>query len=179
MDQIISIANREHPDLEVKYSTVNEYFGQLEMTNVDWPVYTQDLNPYLTDQSEYWSGYYTTDSSFKQRVSSFSQIVRSTLTISALQVLAGAAGQHQDNFDQLRETAAINLHHDATTGTHFPEVGYSYDSAMLAALNSNSKYLNEWAEKEAMRQGLLIEGFKMCYAQIQDAVDRKILIKDS
>ena len=65
MDQIISTANREHPDITIKYSTVKEYFEKVVTSNIEWPEYKQDFTPYLTDQNEYWSGYYTTDPSFK------------------------------------------------------------------------------------------------------------------
>jgi Glycosyl hydrolases family 38 N-terminal domain len=89
MDEIIRVANRAHPDFIVKYSTAQEYFDKLRMSNADWPVYTEDLTPYFTDQGEYWSGYFTTDPSFKNRVHDFTQIVRSTMTINSLRSLAG------------------------------------------------------------------------------------------
>lgn len=69
------------------------------MANVEWPVYTQDLIPYLTDQSEYWSGYYTTDPAFKQRVRQFSQIKRSAETVLSLRALAGDSTQDWDSVD--------------------------------------------------------------------------------
>ena len=73
----------------------------------------------------------------------------------------------------------INFHHDAVTGTHFPEVGHWYDTAMLNALDQNSKYLAQVTKLEAARQGLEIDGFHNCYHQIYDATDPQIKTKDS
>jgi hypothetical protein len=40
-------------------------------------------------------------------------------------------------------TELVNFHHDAITGTHRDNVGYSYDDKMIAALNRNSAILSK------------------------------------
>ena len=51
---------------------MTEYFREVKHANNDWPLYQDDLLPQLTDMSEYWSGYYTTDPAFKKRVHDYS-----------------------------------------------------------------------------------------------------------
>lgn len=64
---------------------MHEYFEQIKRVNEAWPVYTQDLLPTLTDMSEYWSGFYTTDPGFKSRVHDYTEITRSMAGVVSLQ----------------------------------------------------------------------------------------------
>lgn len=85
MDQIISYAKTRWPNTHIKYSTVTEYLKAVQDDNKDWPENTKDnLVPHLFDSMSYWSGYYTTDPSFKKRTNDFTQITRSISTLGAL-----------------------------------------------------------------------------------------------
>jgi len=44
-------------------------------SNNEWPKYEGDFFPQFTDMSEYWSGFYTTDSPFKKRVRDYTSYV--------------------------------------------------------------------------------------------------------
>ena len=44
------------------YSSAKGFIDSLfEKHILDWPKYTKDFFPLLTDKGEYWSGYYSTD----------------------------------------------------------------------------------------------------------------------
>lgn len=83
MDKIIEKMKYAHPDVEVRYSTIQNYFDEISKLNIAWPVFTGDLLPTFTDMSEYWSGFYTTDPAFKRRVHDYTEITRSVLSIDA------------------------------------------------------------------------------------------------
>jgi hypothetical protein len=84
MDSIILQMKTVHPDIEIKYSTMQTYFSEIRKANVAWPVYESDLLPTLTDMSEYWSGFYTTDPAFKRRAHEFTEITRSVASLASL-----------------------------------------------------------------------------------------------
>lgn len=69
MDAIIENI-KDAPKLTVKYSTVRDYLDGVKAhgtdTNKDWHVYRGDFFPHLTDQTEYWVGYYTSLPYFKK-----------------------------------------------------------------------------------------------------------------
>ena len=60
----------------------------------------------------------------------------------------------------------VNYHHDAITGTHFPDVGKWYDSAFEVGFGEADSLVNEMMVLEAQKQGLTVKGFKNCYDQI-------------
>jgi alpha-mannosidase len=74
----------KHPEVEVKYSTMQAYFDELKKANVAWPVYQADLLPTLTDMSEYWSGFYTTDPAFKRRVHDYTEFTRAVASLASI-----------------------------------------------------------------------------------------------
>jgi hypothetical protein len=71
MDKIIEKLNAQHSEINMKYSTMKEYLASVKNKDIEWPTYDADLFPHLTDMSEYWSGFYTTDPQFKRRVNDY------------------------------------------------------------------------------------------------------------
>jgi len=98
--------------VKAKYSRVGEFVDSLKK-HKEWPVFRDDLFPYLTDQGEYWSGYYSTNVQFKMRVRQLATFVHSKANLNALQ---------SSQTDNLTTENLMNLsvlfHHDAITGTH-------------------------------------------------------------
>ena len=85
MDSIIRRMKDKHPEVEVRYSTMQAYFDEVKKANMAWPVYKSDLLPTFTDMSEYWSGFYTTDPAFKRRVHDYTEMTRSVASLDAFQ----------------------------------------------------------------------------------------------
>ena len=67
----------------MKYSTMKQYLASLKDKDIEWPKYSADLFPHLTDMWEYWSGYYTTDPQFKRRVNDYVQATRAITQLGA------------------------------------------------------------------------------------------------
>lgn len=101
MDAIMLQMKSAHPDVEIKYSTMQDYFKELKKANVAWPVYEADLLPTLTDMSEYWSGFYTTDPAFKRRTHEYTEITRAVASLAALSTFS-AVREHSEAIRQMQ-----------------------------------------------------------------------------
>ena len=129
MDEIIKRMKNEK-DVIVKYSTVGDYIHGVKadaiMKEIEWPIYTGDLLPQLTDMTEYWTGYYTSIPFFKKTTRQFSDYTNASGFLYALKSLGDTQlSEYREKAEELFIGLTVNFHHDAITGTHteFMEVG--------------------------------------------------------
>ena len=113
--------------MNIKYSTVREYLEGVKnygkSTGKEWHVYHDDFFPHMTDQNEYWTGYYSVFPFFKKTVRNFEDYMHTAAWLSSLTSLGkDKVHFYREKVDKLMTVAAVNLHHDAITGTHLPVV---------------------------------------------------------
>jgi len=51
--------------VQVRYSTLADYFENLAEQDIEWPVYEKDFFPYADNGDSYWTGYFTSHSQLK------------------------------------------------------------------------------------------------------------------
>lgn len=112
--------------------------------NFDWPVYNGDFFPYNgVFPGHYWTGYFTSRSSFKKQIKDFSSLTYSSSTFYALEYLRGDILSSQENtyssvITQMQRELAKMVHHDAITGTSPNYVIKNYSMALDNASGANS-----------------------------------------
>jgi hypothetical protein len=84
MEDIMASMSVLYPNIEVKFSTVKQYQAAIQTSDHLIPEFNDDFVPYQFEDGSFWSGYFTSNPSFKRRVGIFSNSVRAILTLSAL-----------------------------------------------------------------------------------------------
>ena len=126
--QLIETLRNSESALQIKFSTMAEYFQAVLSENRNFSVYEGDFFPYL---SEYgimysifyteiiplsWTGFYSSRPELKKKTFEAHSLVRAAEIISALVLKQEFQGYE----------SCIALHHDAITGTCKPEVAEDY-----------------------------------------------------
>lgn len=65
-------------DLDIKYSTISEYFETIKAEKSIYQKYTHDFFPYADHPYSYWSGYFSSRPSLKLQIKKFADFVRAT-----------------------------------------------------------------------------------------------------
>ena len=79
----------------------------------------------------YWTGFYTTDPTFKKDVADFSHFGHAVSQQLAFEAFKwGVSEQLLDQQNSLEEWISVVQHHDGITGTHYKSVGKDYRSTM-------------------------------------------------
>ncbi|CAG9312638.1 unnamed protein product [Blepharisma stoltei] len=124
-----------HPEyeMELRYSTISQYFAEIYKTKESWSCYKDDFFPYADYPYSYWTGYYSSRPSLKLQIKKFADYVRATERL-----VAHSSLNYYQNFTKeitlnrvnklkpLREYLALLQHHDAITGTARLEVSRNY-----------------------------------------------------
>jgi len=107
-----------------------------------------DFMPYVDIPHAFWSGYYTSRSSFKQQIRAYGQrlqTVRKVLSKMLLEKPSYFNYTFKDfavNLDQYEEVAGILQHHDAVSGTAKQTVTQNYINMLLCATNDINEVLS-------------------------------------
>ena len=162
MDKIIGMMQDEK-DITVKFSTIHDWLESIKeeakRKNIKWPIYTYDLLPQLTDMTEYWSGYYTSQPFFKKVTRQFADFTNANSFLYSLEALRDGSNKiWSENAEDLFRVSTVNYHHDAITGTHFPRVTEGYMEMMKNAFSKVSGVLSDTLKGVAFAQGLDLEG---------------------
>lgn len=123
MNELIEIINSKTLDhgYHVKYSTISEYFQQLDKKmypNIDD---SHDFFPYVDFYPfDVWSGFYSLRPSFKRRVRIGESLQRSVEFLNAYSEV------DQNQLSESRLLNGLFQHHDAITGTHNENTARDY-----------------------------------------------------
>eukprot|EP00347_Sterkiella_histriomuscorum_P014208 403361757 len=152
--------------MDIRYSTVDEYLQAIHSDTKTYPVYQGDFFPYMQvlncddieclegKRMDYWSGYYSTKPGLKQEIKDLLQMQRNSEKLFAFsQFVQYLASQEVDQkpiieiMNRTREAASILLHHDAITGTQTQHVKKDYEQRI-----SNTKMLIDANNQELLGQ---------------------------
>ncbi|KAM3955590.1 lysosomal alpha-mannosidase [Aphomia sociella] len=143
MDKLINHVNT-HPvnmsDINIFYSTPSCYLKAIYLYGRrDKAVYTErdDLLPYGSDPTTYWTGFYTSRPSLKylaRRSHVFLQVVKQLSVI----------GRMGDSYELhlLRHAVSLVLHHDAITGTSQQHVANDFMRILSEAIDACTKKIS-------------------------------------
>ncbi|KAL4237876.1 Alpha-mannosidase 2x [Mactra antiquata] len=146
------INNRNDWNMKIQFGTLKDYFNLLHKdekkkskysSENQFPVLKGDFFPYSDQNSEYWTGYYSTRPFHKQLSRDIESNLRAadiltTLTYSQCKKLGVDYERHHDvasMLQEVRRNLGLFLHHDAITGTAKPLVVQNYENKLLEAYN--------------------------------------------
>mmetsp|Transcript_36820 Transcript_36820/g.42340 ORF Transcript_36820/g.42340 Transcript_36820/m.42340 type:complete len:258 (+) Transcript_36820:704-1477(+) len=108
-------------DINVHYSTVNEYFDDVKNLNVHFPVYQGDFLPYIQLEDgtfDHWVGYYSSTPVLKHMIRDVFQRLRSfKIELITAFVKFTGVDLFESKLKTLEQEASIMMHHDAITST--------------------------------------------------------------
>ncbi|CDW83393.1 lysosomal alpha- [Stylonychia lemnae] len=123
--------------MDIKYSTIDEYLEDIAKVNTTYPIYQGDFLPYIEAMNcpveecplgirfDYWSGYYSTKPVFKQQIRDLLNLQRNSEKLLMFSLFVQyLASEEMDQrgiiqiLNRTREQTSILTHHDAITGTH-------------------------------------------------------------
>lgn len=138
-------------NISVKFGTLSEYFDMVRADEQrgsvsqrsSFPVLKGDFFPYSDQNSEYWTGYYSTRPFHKQLSRQIERNIRAVDILSALAYSQckkyGLDFEHNHNIasylQEVRRNLGLFLHHDAITGTAKEHVVEDYENKLLRAFN--------------------------------------------
>ncbi|CAI2377845.1 unnamed protein product [Moneuplotes crassus] len=171
-------------DIEIKYSSLYQYFEDFKSLNLDLGVFKGDFMPFQEtwpgwDWNDFWTGYYSTRLHMKRWIRhTFNNLesIKAYLTIKAVQGNKGSVNfksTTQASIDQINEVIneaekrwAIMMHHDAITGTHTAVTEKDYYNIL--------KQSNEFLTKaySLINDNLGLEAERSIHDQLKAAVDK-------
>lgn len=146
------INNRTDWNMNVQFGTLKHYFEMLrneekiklqESSPKGFSILKGDFYPYSDQNSDYWTGYYSTRPFHKQLSREIENNLLAADTLSSLayaqcKLVKAPYESYHDVASQLqtvRRNLGLFLHHDAITGTAKPSVVQDYESKLLTAYN--------------------------------------------
>ena len=161
MDEIlkyISANPTNFDNITVKYSTLSEYFEAVAKSGTKFNKRTNDFFPYIACSpcfsaacggaesiltipcgisDSYWSGFYTSKPSQKLLVRAQEASLHALEVINALH--PNLSIELRDSLNLARNTSALLQHHDAVTGTSYPDCYVDYNKRLEKALAVGSE----------------------------------------
>ncbi len=89
--------------IDIRYSTLSEYFEVINNTENQWPSKSGDFFPYADHEHSYWTGYYTTRPLLKRLTRKYSDLLYSSDKLLAHSVLNNKLNNYTHLIDKLRE----------------------------------------------------------------------------
>lgn len=66
LDKMIAYMNKYHGDkYQFKYSTPSKYIDAVKKANIKWPTKYDDMFPYASGDTDWWTGYFTSRANAK------------------------------------------------------------------------------------------------------------------
>ena len=159
MDAIVDAINNNSAayGLTVRYSTLSEYMDAVLSSGVKFPSRDGDFLPYVACSpcgasqcggifgnspcgatDSFWSGFYTSKPSQKLLSEVQDASLRALETVRALSLFQGDL-RVEESLVLAKNTSAIMQHHDAITGTSFPESYEDYNVRLGEALSAGDE----------------------------------------
>ena len=118
------IRNSPNYKVEVQYNTPIEYINAIYPQNKKYPVKTDDFFPYADGTDAYWTGYFTSRTSYKGYVRKSGKFLQAVRRLASQTLWEKSSTFVSNNFAQidkallvLEDAMAMAQHHDAVTGT--------------------------------------------------------------
>ncbi|KAI3655491.1 hypothetical protein MP638_004221, partial [Amoeboaphelidium occidentale] len=154
--------NSDKFGLELKYSTLSDYFDELLRRKVSFSK-TENLDffPYADGDDAYWTGYYTSKAHLKTLTRRNEQILRLTEMVLAKEELKGRHSNNliNDAFQVVREVALTDAeiqHHDGITGTSKEYVSQQYKLHLEKGQEKLMKLLESMNSKNGNLNGVYV-----------------------
>ena len=137
-DKLIKYINANYPDINLFYSTPNDYFEALKESDIKWPTKYDDFLPYADRPNLVWSGYYTSRPTLKGQVREASSEFISHSFCLAVDYLANGVETYSA-FKLLNDEMGVLQHHDAVSGTEKQHVADDYRYRIGKVLDAEGK----------------------------------------
>ncbi|XP_045167859.2 alpha-mannosidase 2-like [Mercenaria mercenaria] len=160
--KVMDYINNQNWNMSIQFGTLKDYFRLLRDEEFrkskgiydSFPVLKGDFFPYSDQNSEYWTGYFSTRPFHKQLSRDIEDNLRaadilSTLAYSQCKKYGIDFERHHDVASQLQEVRrnlGLFLHHDAITGTAKPHVVEDYENKLLKAFNLSQNVISITAQ---------------------------------
>jgi len=138
--------------IDVKYSTVYDYFKGVHSMNITYGLYKGDFLPYqepINQWEDFWTGYYSSRIHLKRMIRHVFNDIQGTKTLAAIRAvfkndgsinfskeLQANINQIQHHIREAERNWSILMHHDAITGTHTKNTEPSYYELLSNALGN-------------------------------------------
>ena len=132
MDRMIEYMNKAYSQKYFfRYSTPSNYIDELVKLDHTWPTKRDDLFPYASSPSSYWTGYFSSRANAKAFVRAGSANLHASNQLYVNELLRkdvsnSTAEQIMSANSQMLDAMGIYLHHDAITGTARQDVADDY-----------------------------------------------------
>lgn len=137
------IRNTPSYKADVVYNTPAEYLSAIYSQNKKYPVKEDDFFPYADSSDSYWTGYFTSRTSYKgfvRKGGRFLQAVRRLATQTAWEKSSSFFSNNFGQIDKalyvLEDAMAMGQHHDAVTGTAKHAVTEDYKFQLTRGINN-------------------------------------------
>lgn len=149
LDAMIDYMNENHGDKYFfRYSTPSDYVDILAEKEIAWPTKYDDMFPYASGGTDWWTGYFTSRANAKGYVRRASSNLHSSSTLFAQKVLDQSANATEiaDILNAnyvLRDQLGVLQHHDAVTGTAKQAVADDYNNRLYRGMEENNAQYNK------------------------------------
>ena len=144
LDKLIKYVNENYDDVNLFYSTPNDYVEALNSLESKWPTKYDDLFPYADQEHVYWTGFFTSRPNIKGYVREASSDLIAHASCLAFDYLKNG----QDTFtvyNGLFEQMGVLQHHDAVSGTEKQKVADNYVKVLDEKLtNEKAQFLDSF-----------------------------------
>jgi len=145
LDSMIEYMNKKYPEKwHLQYATPSNYIDAIAAMNRTWPIKTDDLFPYQSSPSCYWTGYFSSRANNKAQVRQGSSNLHAANSI--YKTLLLDKNLDQELADQILaaksnmlDQLGIYQHHDAVSGTAKQAVTNDYSARLSEAMAQNNK----------------------------------------
>ncbi|CAI2381798.1 unnamed protein product [Moneuplotes crassus] len=125
IDKLIKNMNERYEDVELFYSTPNEYLEAIHEADIEWPTKYDDLFPYSDGDDAYWTGYFTSRANIKGYVREVSRDLLSQAPFLAVDNMLNTPESY-NKFEDLFNQMGVLQHHDGVSGTEKQHVADDY-----------------------------------------------------
>lgn len=161
LDAMINYMNEYHGDkYQFVYSTPSKYIDAIKKQKIAWPTKYDDMFPYASGNTDWWTGYFTSRANAKGYIRRASSNLHSSSILYTQKVLDQAASD-KDIFSVLeanyvlRDALGVLQHHDAVTGTAKQAVADDYNRRLYVGMDVNNEQYNKLIqERIKMETGL-------------------------
>lgn len=149
LDAMIKYMNENHGDKYFfTYSTPSKYINAIKNQKIAWPTKYDDMFPYATGDTDWWTGYFTSRANAKGYIRTASSNLHSSSILYSQKVLDQSATDAEihsilgANYN-LRDALGILQHHDAVTGTAKQKVANDYNRRIYQGMETNNEQYNK------------------------------------
>lgn len=153
LDAMINYMNEYHGEKYFfKYSTPTTYINAIKNLDIAWPTKYDDMFPYASGNTDWWTGYFSSRANAKGYIRRASSNLHSSSILYTQKMLDQSASEedilsiHKANY-VLRDALGVLQHHDAVTGTAKQAVANDYNRRLYVGMETNNKQYNKMIQE--------------------------------